>query len=487
MSAPTPSSRTVRDVKQLKPRGVRWRRVFRGLMMLLLATLVGHWQWGRYEERRLERTLAELRATGEPVYPVDFAQGRRPPDEENAAVDLLVAAKTVNRESRSLSKFQEVYAGWPLSCEANHALDRLLEEPWVESVVSKVEAAARKPSIHWNESVDSPVVLQRWAWYFGDDVAEVLIAAACDAHRRGDDALALTRIEQALWVGRAVGKSSSTWTGRRVSDLACDAVLDLAPHLTPGAADAVDAACLRRLINQLLDDSEPREQFVRRLRYDRWLYWDTAKAVGEGRVDLREMWRRAPAFQSRTVGRMMKPLAVADGTLLVGHMNRLVHAARTTSDLRSLIGAAPELGVPDEVRKNVWLHLTAATLHRSYEREAYDHFRGITRRRLAATALALRCYAADHDGRMPSQLEELIPQYLADVPKDPLSVGPQNLRYLNGGDGRDEGAILYSVGDDSTDDGGSEEWPNRPWGDTRASIARWRQKDVVVRLWPTRQ
>ena len=68
--------------------------------------------------------------------------------------------------------------------------------------------------------------------------------------------------------------------------------------------------------------------------------------------------------------------------------------------------------------------------------------------RLLAAELALRCYLAEQ-GHQPARLEQLVPQYLQRVPLDPFSgkpviYRPQGTHWL-----------LYSVGPDGVDDGGS--------------------------------
>lgn len=64
------------------------------------------------------------------------------------------------------------------------------------------------------------------------------------------------------------------------------------------------------------------------------------------------------------------------------------------------------------------------------------------------TTLALAMYKTDH-GRYPDDLTTLVPEYLATIPIDPFSDAP--LRYRL--DSPNE-YVLYSVGDDGTDDGG---------------------------------
>jgi hypothetical protein len=68
---------------------------------------------------------------------------------------------------------------------------------------------------------------------------------------------------------------------------------------------------------------------------------------------------------------------------------------------------------------------------------------------LANTALAVERYRLA-TGKVPQQLEELVPQYLAQVPIDPFDGQP--IRYRPG----PPGYLLYSVGEDGQDNGGRE-------------------------------
>src|SRR5206468_3800981 len=97
------------------------------------------------------------------------------------------------------------------------------------------------------------------------------------------------------------------------------------------------------------------------------------------------------------------------------------------------------------------------------------HFRSATERRLAAVALACRAYALAHDGKMPSSLDGLVPQYLASVPDDPMAAA-QPLKYQP--DPHDP--IVYSVGTNGSDDAGSES--------ADPTLSRWVQNDAVLHL-----
>jgi len=68
---------------------------------------------------------------------------------------------------------------------------------------------------------------------------------------------------------------------------------------------------------------------------------------------------------------------------------------------------------------------------------------------LARTALAIERYRLA-TGKVPERLEELVPQYLKEVPIDPFDGQPIRYRRTN------PGYCLYSIGEDGQDNGGKE-------------------------------
>jgi hypothetical protein len=61
--------------------------------------------------------------------------------------------------------------------------------------------------------------------------------------------------------------------------------------------------------------------------------------------------------------------------------------------------------------------------------------------------IAIKAYKIEN-GKLPPNLEELVPDYILEVPKDPFDGNP--IRYSA------EKKIIYSVGPDLIDSGGSE-------------------------------
>ncbi|MCP4378795.1 MAG: hypothetical protein GY794_21790 [bacterium] len=86
------------------------------------------------------------------------------------------------------------------------------------------------------------------------------------------------------------------------------------------------------------------------------------------------------------------------------------------------------------------------------ERAFELHHALIAERRMAAVALAVRMYQIDN-GRRPDTLEQLLPDYLAKIPQDPMDEPGTEIRYVNDPDM----PRLYSVGEDGRDGGGDHE------------------------------
>ncbi len=75
--------------------------------------------------------------------------------------------------------------------------------------------------------------------------------------------------------------------------------------------------------------------------------------------------------------------------------------------------------------------------------------REVARDRVLLTVLALELFARKH-GQSPEKLEELVPDFLPTVPEDSHAPAKTPLRYRRDADD----ALIYSVGENGTDDGG---------------------------------
>jgi len=105
--------------------------------------------------------------------------------------------------------------------------------------------------------------------------------------------------------------------------------------------------------------------------------------------------------------------------------------------------------IRDEIQQLSFLHVMIKMTGPAMTRVAELDLRARAHLDLARTALAIERYRLA-TGKVPEQLEELVPQYLEQVPVDPFDGRP--IRYRR----TDPGYLLYSVDTDGQDHGGRE-------------------------------
>ena len=237
------------------------------------------------------------------------------------------------------------------------------------------------------------------------EVPRFLLAAAGVAAADGDSASAVEclfdslRLADAHWGPLNSCHMIGTW----IIQLTADEVQAVLPVLTIRGTDgspttsptdrAVGRDRLLELIRDLLDEGPQRRGAVRAYQGTHVFNDDYMQCLAD------EGWLLRPAFN-------------AAATDLLPWDRQLERAAERPT--ASTVGAlqaldVPELGPADFQRmfaSGWWL-----VVHD--QRAAAD-------RRLAAVALAARLYQADHAGRLPDALADLVPAYLPAVPADPF-------------------------------------------------------------------
>ena len=109
----------------------------------------------------------------------------------------------------------------------------------------------------------------------------------------------------------------------------------------------------------------------------------------------------------------------------------------------------------EEVHK---IHVMVHTLMPAGARVVTIGVANLARLQTARTAVAVERYRLTN-GRLPERLPDLVPEYLPCIPPDPFDGAP--LRYQK----RENGFVVYSVGEDRQDDEGKERPPKRRGSD----------------------
>lgn len=449
------------------------------LLLLLLVLIGGYWLKGRSAENKLLALAEEYRQKGEPIYPQDFAQPALPAA-DNAVIDLraAVSAITLTEEQKRII-FDLSHPALPLTDKEAEVLHQALDAN--AEVLRLVRAAAAKPGINWNLPLKSPVFTMMLPDLRTQrELAQVLRAAAIHAHHVGDEPAVLQHIESLLFLARALDKqpilvSHLVATGIRA--IACECILEIAPDLllpnvptTQPAAKPADRQRVQALIAQLLDDETPRAGLIHGLRGERMGQLDTARQLASGQMTLAQLGGGGPSA-TRIPGHLFKPFILQDGVFMLSYTSQVIDAAGEPN----LPAAEPKMPDRDLIPRTP-LHITAQMLLPALGAVINRSFRATADRRAAATALAIRLYAADHAGQLPATLSELVPTYLPTLPLDPFT-SDKPLGYRP----HATDPILYSVGDDGIDDGGDAS----PTRSTNRDPSRWECRDAVYSL--TRQ
>jgi hypothetical protein len=146
----------------------------------------------------------------------------------------------------------------------------------------------------------------------------------------------------------------------------------------------------------------------------------------------------------KTVG-----LAEADGVIFLDLMDGYMKSTRLPLHERQKAVDAVSAKIQSTSKIHVLLHEIIPALSRVTTLE----LRTIAHLRTADAALAVQRYRLA-SGKLPDKLADLVPTYLQSVPEDPFD--GNELRYKK----LEPGFVVYSVGEDLSDDGGKEQ-PSR--------------------------
>ena len=464
-----------------RPRGRAGKPIVMVVLLILLLLALGHLLWRNAERRRFMAAVHRLQQAGEPVLLDDF---NHPPtnDPNNPVPKWRAAARALGSVTidTPLSRLQMTDLDLPLT-DREVALLRDVVNSNRTSLTDAAAAAGKPGWPDWDIHFKEPIMLlplpdlnpQR-------NVATLLRGAAMDAHQRGNDAEAVGRLRQLLALERAMYRYPSIvghLVGVGIGATASDTLGKIAPDLrigsSPDSGQPASVEQINRLMADLLDETAQREGQRYAFQYERMTLIDMTMQFAHGKFDFAGSGGSTPS--ARPVGGyLMSPTIYADGQTILNIVATVANAAQSSNwpSARAKLKLAPD---PDRLAgARHFLLMSFAILRPAWDRTLQHEFKGLTDRRLTAMAVAFRWYATEHSGRLPDRLDDLVPKYLSAIPSDPMTADSP-MKYRPG-----ENPVVYSVGEDGVDDGGSEQ----PL-DSRRPDFRWNQKDVVIRL--TRQ
>ena len=457
-------------VEREDPFPPRFRILKRSLvaMAIVIALVAGlRWWWGYEAQRKLDAFVAESHAAGRKVLLADLGD-ETIPDGENAAVLLLRAAGSLKVPMQLKEWDAQFQSTLPLSSEDLENL-RVYREANA-SAFADARSARSHPRVDWRLRLRSPVMntllphlspARRLAQFFRQ--------TGLYEHSIGNDREMIAIADDILYQARAPDAEPNFVITHLVSmamrNIGCDMVVQCAPELKVGNAsdDAGHGPAKREavaaLIEQLLDERDIAQSGAGAWESEQLMSLDNPANFAK----LLSRW---------DVGDLMYPMFVLDGVHNARSMIPRMEAEsepdypaalRRLGALRQEPTTLPVLYATTHVMTRDWglISIKRNTLRTEFAVRAAQ--------RAAATALAIRLYTLDHEGKLPRTLADLVPAYLHEVPRDPFS--PYAMPPIYKPDPLHQ--ILYSVGENGIDDGGSE---------IKQSVPRGMERDIVFRL-----
>jgi hypothetical protein len=393
---------------------LRWAGVFAILALILL------WlAWWRIAEHQLASRLQAIRAAGEPIEQQDFAQPQLPP-EHNAATYYRQAfgamTLTVPNNSVFLNEKYPYYSQASLLSAAKAVAANV-------PLLARARQAASFPQAQWGFGPGSQWMAQSSRLINGTRrLGDFLADAALDAHFSGDDREAIERLFDLFALAGAVSQHmSSPWEASEKQLLAMErleiilADLQIAAPSSAATQRAVDSNRLRQMIDLLLDEQTARRQLRSALQVRRVEKLDMLQTLQSSATVL------YPMLTAETTHMLDQTVVEQQAT----EQEDLPHALALVDALRT-----PERtnAAGDDVDPERSSRVFSSVYANQAEYLIRNQFRLRTERRVAAAAIAIRLFRAEH-GRWPAKLQELVPQYLPAVPTDLFLPGHVPINY----------------------------------------------------------
>lgn len=421
------------------------------LVLLACALVLLRLIWGIIAESRLNGQLRAARP--DPITPSELFAGDRYDDPRNAvplieqAVQAASALERSGKESPSQSNFEfppapPYPAKWHQLANASVAAS--------SSTFQLVRKAREKPVVAWPTPQAKPLLKRAMTGLSpARSLANLLGDAAIHAHVQGDDLAALDRIDDTLYLARAIDQQS--WLiGHLVSigieSIATTRLEVIAPALRIGAVESDPVRQrVRRLIDQLGDDRELKSGLRRALVAERVLQIDTVDWITQ------DIWVCKPMYKLD----LARVLAI-DHVLISAATQPTLPAAEAILSAYEFRKAAVPLSAfglgPSERPRDPpdFTRQMSSLLSGALDRVVEANMRARLERTFARIALAMQLYRSDHHGALPGSIAELVPRYLLSVPTDPYAKDGQIIyRVVKNGlpDGSDR-PLLFSVGPD---------------------------------------
>jgi hypothetical protein len=396
--------------------------------------------WNDSQLREMEARLDN----DDPGWRLDEIEAAREkiPDAENSAL-VVVAAKDLLPENWPTVDFVNALA-------AATANERLRDDDYFRlcNELNEWEAALTEA----RKLADMPrgrhkIVYKRPNLYLtslGDQqkcraVAQLLSYAALRRAQEGDVNGALVDCRAAVNAGRSTGDEPFLIT--LLIRNACVSVACNTAAAALGQGQPSDTAMAA--LQKALEENDAHPTYMLALRGERASLHEMVGAVESGRLPFSQVAGGGTIRGESVLASLMRPEFKSEHANILGMMTRFVESSR--QPLAEQI--ATETTVEAEIRSLPRTAVLTRLLIPAVSKVGESCRRTRAYERSLIACLAAERYRQKH-GAWPATLADLVPEELSAVPLDPYDGQPLRMRRLA------DGIVIYSVGNDTTDDGG---------------------------------
>jgi hypothetical protein len=427
----------------------QWLIVVGAAFVLLLVAARLHLKW------KVHRAVAELRENGKAVSKADlYKKYPRIPDEENAAVLLAEAHAKLPFPTENeldhlpvVGNYTELKADggrWP--AEVLAAVEQCLDQR--KDGMELALRGAQLPKYWVDRSEGKPGDSRSTLMDAHFIVSMLSLRARYGIQTEKWDAIPQL-IEAQIRIGNHM-VSEPSLIGRLVCMAYYSlALFDLERYLNASGLEAGDLSGISAALKQATDDW-PLDRTVEWERVEALepIYWKSEPMILRNEFEAiysgnkRDEWETS-LDQIKVILYRFSGLADLDLLYMLEAFGRMENASleslRSISDLSASWNSI-EPGATGH-RFYLWSERMLPVYRRPLGKWVETH----AKLRAATAAVAVTRYRIDHDGRLPGSLEELVPEYLDEVPLEPRSEKPFELIKTGHEFGIGRGAPVFSV------------------------------------------
>ncbi|WP_428938621.1 hypothetical protein [Fontivita pretiosa] len=424
--------------KPFPPRYWWLKRLSLALAAALIALTIVRIIWGYDAQRRYDRAIQAIRARGEPILPEDF-DAPHIPDDANRVHYLNLAISAINPNADPPAATNMAYPSYlPMSSEWMSVAKTAWEAN--QDALRYARQARSYTKVDWGVRFRSPVINQILT-PLGHQrrLANLLGDMAVYQHIQGNDAQALELIQDLFAQADAL-REQPTLVSQLVAvgiDLLAAARLEV---IAPGLRLADDPATAPTTQSVTPATHQQAKILISRLL--------DARRVGIAQAMLSERMLLADqmaVLTSRSL--LLRPMYLMSVVQAFPIFDQVRAAATQPTNILAQQALPPAL--PIATGSTGFHQFPGSVFLPAFNRAIETQMCVRMEHHLAAVIVACRLYQVDHAGRWPEKLEDLVPDYLPDVPVDPFSQTGQPLKYLLARNGTRP--IVYSVGEDGKD------------------------------------